>query len=356
MRYIPASCLREGQMLATDLVMDRRRVILRRGVPLSRSIINRIIKLGFQGVYIDDDLSKDLIVANIISDELKDKAKHEVKTLFAAAQKKSDRTVIQMDSIRDVVANIVDEILYNRNVIVNIVDLRTFDDYTFSHCINVALLSTVVGMAMGMMRDDLNELAMGALIHDIGKVFIDKDLINKAEVLTPEEYDELRRHSQYGYDYIASNHNIPDAAKEVVLTHHEKYDGSGYPLKQKGDEISLFSRIVCVADIYDALTSDRPYRNAMLPSDVMEYMMSGYNTMFDPAVVDAFTRRVAAYPIGTLITLSTGQSAIVVENFEDAGSRPKVRLIENGESTDKFIDLAHDADALNITISGIELM
>ncbi|MDL2224949.1 HD-GYP domain-containing protein [Eubacteriales bacterium OttesenSCG-928-M02] len=354
MRFVPANCLKPGQMLGINLTVDRNRVLLRRGVPLTMSLILKIQRLGFQGVYIDDDLSKDLMVVNVINDELKHKAKKELRSLFVTVESDNHRKVsTQIDVLQDVVENIVDEILRNRSMMVNVIDIRAYDEYTFSHSINVAVLSVLLGTVLGLRRSQLNDLAMGALVHDIGKVFIDKRIINKASKLTEEEYEKVMLHSQAGFNYIASNQHISDDAKHVVLSHHEKFDGHGYPGGMKAEEIPLYSRIVCAADVYDALVSDRPYRQALLPSDAIEYVMSGYNTMFDPQVVDAFIKKVAPYPVGTCVKLSTGDSAIVVENFETACLRPRVRLIANGENTNEYVDLAHDFNALNVTIDGI---
>lgn len=206
---------------------------------------------------------------------------------------------------------------------------------------------------LGLSRKALNDLAMGALVHDIGKVFIDKKIINKAAKLTPEEFEEIKKHSTLGFNYICSNSKIPEEARSSVLMHHEQYNGNGYPAGISGEEISLFGRIVCVADVYDALTSDRPYRPAMLPSDAVEYIMSGYNTHFEPKIVDAFTKKVAAYPVGTCVKLSSGDVGIVVKNFESSCLRPKIRLLHENKPTNDFIDLTHDRTSYNITIKGI---
>lgn len=354
MRYIPANCLREGQILASDLVMEGKKVMLRKGVQLNSLMINRICQLGFQGVYIVDDLSKDLEVASVISDTLKHKAKADIQSLFISVQNKTEvKAAHQFDLITKVITDIVDEILYNRKLMVNVVDLRTFDDYTFSHSVNVAVLSVVMGTVLGLNRTRLNELAMGALIHDIGKVFIERKIMHKPGRLNAEEFEEMKKHSQKGYDYLRAHGKIPEQALKVVLLHHEQYNGNGYPFGFSGEQIELFARIVNVADVYDALISDRPYRKAMLPSDAMEYIMGGYGSTFDPKVVKAFTRKVAPYPIGTCVKLSNGITGIVVQNYELSCLRPRIRVIADGKTTDDFLDLTTDSGTLNMTIKEI---
>ncbi len=351
MRYIPSNCLRVGQVLANNLVLDRNRLLLRKGLALTASQILKIRQLGFQGVYIDDDISSDIQIAHVISDELKQRAKQEVRSMFVDAETSRGRKVLSnTDRLRDVISNIVDEILHNRNTMVNIVDIRTYDDYTFSHSINVAVLSCVIGTVLGLSYRALNNLTLGALMHDIGKVFIDKRIINKPGKLTPEELEQAKRHSLLGYNYLCANKSIPEEARLVALMHHEQFCGNGYPSGLSGSQINLFSRIVCIADVYDALVSDRPYRRAMLPSDAVEYIMCGYNTMFDPDIVSAFTKRVAPYPIGTCVRLSTGEVGVVVNNFDTNCLRPRIRLIQDNKPTDEYINLAQDFSKLHVTI------
>ena len=267
-----------------------------------------------------------------------------------AFSKKSEK---QLDTIKDIIMGIVNEVQSNVNVKINIVDLRTYDDYTFSHSINVAVLSVVVGTVIGLNRYELNDLALGALIHDIGKVFCDKNIINKPGKLTPEEYEEVKRHAERGYNYLYSSTNIPESSKLAVLTHHEQYNGFGYPDKRVGEDIPLFGRIISVVDVYDALTSDRSYRKAMLPSQAFEYILSGYNTMFDPQIVEAFIKKVAFYPVGTCVRLSNGLVGIVVENYDSSYLRPLIRVIADKKLTDDYIDLAHDSSTLNVIIEEI---
>lgn len=354
MRYVPVKCLRPGQKLASDLRMYDKSIFIRQNIPLTTRMIRRVQSLGLQGVYIEDDISKDLYVANIISEGLQRKAKKEIRSLFIDAEcKKENRISVHIATMDGVVKDMVDEILHNKNVMVNIIDIRTFDDYTFSHSLNVAVLSVVIGTVLNLDRKQLRELAMGALIHDIGKVFIDKRILDKPGKLTSEEMNEIKKHSRAGYDYIKSNCMIPADAAEAILTHHEQFNGSGYPLGLKKEEIHFFGRIISVADVYDALTSDRTYRSALMPADAVEYIMSGYESMFDPKVVSAFIRKVAPFPVGTRVRLSNGITGIVVENYESYGLRPKIRVIEGEKPTEEVIDLAHDKSTLNLTVQQV---
>jgi len=354
MRYVSTKYLKPGDKLSTDLTVSQNRVLLRKGRELSHTIIKKLELLGFQGVYVDDKLSEGITVSDIISHELKTIARAEMQALFYNGENNRHSSVRkQLPSIKGLVHKIVDEVVHNREIMVNIIDIRAYDDYTYSHSLNVSVLSVVMGTALGLNKKQLYDLAMGSLLHDTGKMFINKDILNKPSRLTPEEFEEIKLHSERGYHYLCEQMEIPEAARLVALQHHEQYSGNGYPAGLENNRIHLYGRICCVADVYDALTSDRPYRKSMLPSDAIEYIMSGYGTLFDPKVVDALTKKIAPYPVGTCVRLSTGQTGIVVKNYQETSLRPRVRLIENGEPTEEFIDLSEDMSALNITINDI---
>ena len=352
MRYIPTKHLKAGQTLASDLVLSENRIMLRRGKALTDKMINRIDILGYQGVYIDDELSSGIQVYDIIKPELKHKTKVELQSLFFSVENNvSSQIPKRIQSVKGQIQNIVDEIMRNNHVMINMIDIRTYDDYTYSHSLNVAILATVIGKVLGLDKRSLYELAMSAVLHDTGKMFIDKKILNKPGKLTPDEFNEIKKHSTLGYNFLSKDLNIVEACKITALHHHEAYNGKGYPSGLSGKDIHLYGRIVCVVDVYDALTSDRPYHQAMLPSDAIEFIMSEYNSKFDPEIVDAMIKKVALYPIGTCVKLSNGVDAIVVKNNESSSLRPVLKVINS--KPDVFIDLANDRAALKLTIDKI---
>ena len=201
----------------------------------------------------------------------------------------------------------------------------------------------------------LIRLGLGAIMHDIGKVFIDKKILNKPGKLTVEEFNVIKKHSELGYEYIRERFSLPAMSSRAVVDHHEKYDGSGYPNGRKKDDISVFGRIIAVSDVYDALSSERYYRPAVNPSESMEYIMSGSGTLFDPKIVELFLRKIAPYPVGTMVRLSNNWIAIVVENYEAVCLRPKVRVVKQDDKnvTPFDISLCEDSKYYNITIEGV---
>jgi HD-GYP domain-containing protein (c-di-GMP phosphodiesterase class II) len=354
MRYVSTKHLKPGDKLGADLVSSHNRVLLRKGRELTRSMINKLEVLGYQGVYVDDKISEGIDVHDVIDPRLKHAARAEMQAFFRnVANNRHHQVQKRIPTIKSIVHSIVDEVVCNRDIMVNIIDIRAYDHYTYSHSLNVAVLSVVVGTVLGLGKKQLYDLTMGALLHDTGKMFIKKEILNKPARLTPEEFEEIKTHSERGYHYLSDQLEIPEEARIVALHHHEQFCGKGYPAGLSGDSIHLYGRICCVADVYDALTSDRPYRKSMLPSDAIEYIMGGYDTLFDPSIVEALTKKIAPYPVGTYVHLSNGQKAIVVKNYQENSLRPRVRIIVDGEPVNEYIDLANDMSALKITIAGI---
>jgi HD-GYP domain-containing protein (c-di-GMP phosphodiesterase class II) len=329
-------------------------LLLKQGQIIKTSYIRKIHQLGYPGVYIFDNLSEDIIIESIIDDELRMSAVKAIKDVYISSQ--FDKKTPDLGLTKEIASELVDKIINNKGIIVNMIDLKVFDDYTYYHSVNVAVLSLIMGVALNYTRSELYKLGLSALLHDIGKVFIDKNIIDKNGKLTTEEFDEIKKHPLFGYNYLKDKFDIPTKSYLGALQHHEKFDGSGYPEHMKGMSISTFGRIIAVADVYDALTSDRPYRLAMLPSEAMEYIMGGTGSLFDPEFVFLFVRKVAAYPLGTCVKLSNGETGIVVENYEDVCMRPRIKII-NDEGEDKvYLDLKNDRNARNVIITDIVRM
>jgi HD-GYP domain len=342
-------------ILARNLYGRDQSLLLGNGQPLKASYIEKIRRLGYSGVFIKDSISDDIVIESMISDQLKISAVTAVKDVFIASCGEGSG-LDAMEKTKEIVEDLINEILYNRNLMVNMIDLKVFDDYTFYHSVNVAVLSILMGVSIFMQHAALYSLGLGALLHDIGKIFISKDILSKDGPLDDEEMGIIRQHPSLGYEYLVNHYDIPAKAYLGALHHQERYDGSGYPLALKGEHISQIGRIIAIADVYDALTSDRPYRKALLPSSAMEYIMGGSGTMFDPHFVSEFTRKVAAYPLGTIVLLSDGSRGIVIRNYEDCCTRPCVRIVSAGDEVgeSEYVDLRDDYATTRLTIVGIE--
>jgi len=227
--------------LANSLYGKNGELLLSINVILNKNYIASIIKLGYSGVYIEDSLSKNIKVNNIISDNLKNKTIAALKNVFITSEEtKSVLNYNKLDETKLLIESIVDEITNNKHVIVNLVDLKIFDDYTYYHSVNVTVLSIIMGVALDLNKRDLYKLGLAALLHDIGKIFIDKLILSKPSMLTEAEFDEIKKHSFFGYDYLKKMYDIPIAVDVAVLDHHEKYNGLGYPKQKSGENICLY--------------------------------------------------------------------------------------------------------------------
>ncbi len=342
-------------IVGDNLFNEQGDLMLSAGTVLTDEYVTSIERMRYNGIFVDDNISKDLAIINVVSDRVRSQTVKGIKNVFVDLGKGGKPTKQTISALRTGVEQIVDEICSNRNLMVNMVDMKVFDDYTYYHSVNVAVLSIVLGVALGMEKEELCNLGYGALLHDIGKVFIDKKILNKEGRLTPAEFDVIKTHSQMGYEHIKKGYGMSQTAYLGILDHHEKYGGGGYPGDLKGESISWYGRIIAVADVYDALTSDRPYRKSLLPAEAMEYVMASTMTLFDPRLVEVFVRKVAPYPVGTCVKLSNGLVGIVIENSESLCMRPKVRIFKENEV---FIDEPYilnlaDHDKLNITVMAV---
>ncbi len=354
MRFVPSNCLREGMLLGKTLYGRNNELVLARGVELTPYIIDGIIRLGYSGIYVDDDISKDIEIISVINENVRLETIKGMRKLFIKAESGADFSELKI-SISSQINSIIDELLKNRNMMVNMIDLKCFDNYTYAHSVNVAILSIIIGISMGLNKDQLFRLGLGAIMHDIGKVFVDRRIINKPGKLTNDEYEVIKTHPTIGYNYVREKFELPSNSYDVIIDHHEKFDGTGYPNSKMGKSISLFGRIAAIADVYDALTSERPYRPALNPSESIEHIMGNSGVSFDAEIVKIFIRKVAPYPVGSTVRLSNGFIGLVMENYESHCLRPKIRVIRDGESsvTPYEINLKDDFKYLNDTIDGI---
>jgi HD-GYP domain-containing protein (c-di-GMP phosphodiesterase class II) len=361
MRFVPVEGLAEGMVVGKNLYDKNHSLLLKKGFAIKGAYIDRIISLGYQGVYVDDELSEDIEVRDVIDDEIRMKMIQTVKdvcihSLSEPNSKNNNLVESKMEQTKMLISNIVDQLIENKDAMVNLIDLKFFDDYTFFHSVNVAVLSIVIGVGIDMDKEELYNLGLGAVLHDIGKIFIDKEVLNKQGKLTAEEYELIKKHSEYGYRYLKETYQIPISSYVGVLHHHEKFDGTGYPSNVCKSDISLIGRIIGIADVYDALTSTRPYRKALLPSEAMEYIMANGGIMFDLDITKIFARKVAPFPIGTYVKLSNGFTGIVADNFEDACMRPKVKMIldpDGNKMMPIYFNLRDQRELRSVTITGI---
>lgn len=220
-------------------------------------------------------------------------------------------------------------------------NLQSTDDCTYTHCVNVSLLCHTIGSWLELNDEELQDLSVAGLLHDIGKTKIDSNLLKKTGKLTDEEFEEIKKHSLYGFRLV-EHQNIPYNIKMAVLMHHERYDGSGYPLHVKNDQINKYAKIVAIADVYDSMTSNRCYRNKLSPFQVIHHLSeTGYN-QFDTKILMTFLKNIASCYVGNWCRLSTGEEAKITFINKNMLSKPMVQIdhviLDLREEKDVFIE------------------
>lgn len=255
--------------------------------------------------------------------------------------------MVEKQTVKNVTRMIVEEVITNHeHTLLNLMDIREHDEYTFTHSINVCILATLIGIRKRLPREELEELAIGALLHDLGKVMIPEAILTKPSRLSLEEFEQIKRHPFYSYNILRMESDIGEISKAVAYEHHERYDGSGYPRRLSVRNMHQLTPIVSLADIYDALTTDRPYRKGFLPHDALRIIISQVERDFPMEVVQTFLKYISIYPLGSLVELNTGEIGLVIKVSKTSLIRPVVRLLLDSKgkmlSQINEIDLEHD--------------
>lgn len=341
MRKVRLEKAQTGMIVARAIYTLDGVVLLAAGARLTREHKEKLQNYGITEIFIDDPYSEGIAVPELIREEVITDVKAQVKQLMTSP---SVKVSVDAKRVAGIVETLISNILENERIVASLCDVRSIDEYTFSHSVNVCVISLVTGIGIGMRNGELHELGIGALLHDIGKVMVDDEILQKPGSLLSFEFDEVKKHTWYGYEILKNSAGISQTACDIALSHHERLDGTGYPRKLKSSEIQVPARIVAIADVYDALTTDRVYRKKMMPHDVLDYMLSLGGKQFDKSLLDAFVRHVAYYPVGTAVILNSGEKGLVSEYNPYFPNRPVVRVVidENGRTLKKYreVDLS----------------
>lgn len=350
MRRVSVDSIPVGVRLARTIFSSDGGVLLEKGVGLRDSYVQLLKKRGISEVYVEDDISQGIQVNDVIRDETRNEAVVLVKKMMTGYNFSLTEDV---EKVKAMVNKIIDELINNKDILYNLTEIKSVDDYTFEHSVNVCILSLITGIGLGMDTERLKELGIGAMLHDIGKLYIPREILKKPSQLTVDEFEEIKKHTVLGFELLKKSDRLTMTSAYIALGHHERYDGSGYPLHLKNESIQIFARIVAIADVYDALTSDRVYRKKLKPSEVYEYITSLGIYHFDPKIVESFVRYVTIYPVGTGVLLNTKERAIVVRENRGMPTRPLVRVVYDEmmqrKAMQKEIDLSEQSNIFIIS-------
>lgn len=371
MRIIPVNCIKQETTLAKTIYNASGNILLRKGTKLTESLLGKVKQAGITTIYIDDGYS-DIEIEDVIKPELRHAAVKTIKETFKSIEqdlakkmngdnglhkrlkaKVMDKYVSNLKNVADA---IIEDILKSHNLLINVIDIKHLGEYTYEHSLNVAVLSLITGIELRMNKHDLLTLFTGAILHDLGKVFVSDDILHAGDEMTEDEYDTYQTHALQGYDYVKENKGFSATSKIVILQHHEHWDGTGFPNGTRGDAIHKNARIVAVCNTYDKMVSDSEGSPAVPANEAIEYIMGNAGTKFDFDIANVFVRKINPYPIGTLVDLSSGKTAVVIGTNPDFPLRPHIQILEmnNGQVDKKeIIDLLEQTD---VTIKRIRFV
>jgi HD-GYP domain-containing protein (c-di-GMP phosphodiesterase class II) len=361
MRLISSSQIRDGVELARDVVVGPPGTapLLRTGARLSERYRSALAKAGVGSVWIEDDLSDGIDVVEPLRPETRERVHRATGEALAAARSAlrdgSGMSRAVMDSLADVAEGMVADLLACPDAAVALDDLSSFDSYTHRHSVQVTVLGLLIARRIwesagwtdfrGRVRRDriedrLRKLGLGLLVHDVGKLSVPPEVLNKPGRLTDEEMEVMRRHPADGVELLRPA-DISPLAVSIVRDHHERLDGTGYPAGLESAQIGEFPRIAAVADVYDAVTSERVYKAAAPPHVGVRVIADGAGTQFCPTVVAHFRAVVFPYPVGHEVVLPDGRTGVVAGVDPAEPERPRVRITGEGGAVDEIaIDLS----------------
>lgn len=328
MRQLSLSALEPGMVLAETVFSVGGAVLLTEGTVLTRELIGRLRDKNVFFVNVNDENTVALDPDDVLINRVHARAL-QVLGHFLPADILGER-LGEAGERYWIVLEALEQVIKAPQVPGLYLDLRTVDDETLDHSITVCVLSMIMGSVLKMETERLLQMGTGAIIHDIGKKAIPQEIINRREDLTPGEKQLYQAHCKKGYQILREK-GFDVAVARVALYHHERWDGSGYN-KLAGEQIDLASRIVAVADTYDDLTRGLTYRQKYLPHEALEFLYGAGNIYFDARAVKAFTGNICAYPLGSIVKLSTGETGIVVNVQKTMAPRPIVKIFYDREN------------------------
>lgn len=278
------------------------------------------------------------------------KAKKAVVSMFREVRMGN---AISAEAAGELVEEISSSVLRNPNALISLARLKTADDYTYMHSVAVCALMVSLARQLGLDENEVREAGMAGLLHDLGKALMPMEVLNKPGKLTDDEFRIIKSHPVEGHRLLVEGKTCSDIVLDVCLHHHEKIDGSGYPDRLGGDSISLFAKMGAVCDVYDAITSNRPYKAGWCPAESIRKMAEWSKGHFDERVFQAFIKSIGIYPVGSLVMLSSSRLAVVVEQSEKSLLAPRVKVFFSTRSqthiVPELIDLSRPSATEKIT-------
>ncbi|RSK27159.1 HD-GYP domain-containing protein [Bacillus sp. HMF5848] len=361
MRLVSINSELVGKTVSKPIYDSKGLLLLNAGTVLSSLLVEKLQATGITFLYVDSSDALPSYPSFSIPEEEKykilDKMRLSMEKIVDGNHDISSITHLEIiEELTYVFSRILDILNNNDNVADLFLTLQYHNHEVFLHSLNVTFYSIAIGKAMQFDNEELYEIGLGAMLHDIGKLILPATLLEKTGKLTEEEFNEIKRHPVIAYEILSKMKDLPESVVLCAYQHHEKLDGTGYPNKISADKIHLYAQVLAVADIYDALTSHRSYRDAMLPSEALEVLMASAMNQINPFIVNIFKSSIAIYPIGLTVQTSSGITGIVHKILPGIPHRPIIKVIKDDKGDDIVPYILDLTKQLNITITGCDTL
>lgn len=320
--------LKGNEVLAKNIINEIGKTLIKAGKRINLDLISQLKRHGVFMVYVEDERLSDISDEQDLT-ELKKTTLEIMPNLFNElfeGDKSISRKSVGM------IEELIDDIISQKNVNVNLYEVKTYDNYTYIHCVDTSIMAVYLGTCLKLSQLEIKELGLAAILHDIGKIKVPNKIINKTGPLNTAEFGEIKKHTIYGKEILERSGIFPSRVMDGVLQHHERVDGTGYPYGLERDEISDYAKIIAVSDVFTAISANRSYRKRFDPREAYEFILGGIGSKFDPIVVDKFRKNFAIYPLGCCVRLSNGIEGYVVKQNKNFPDRPVVRVVYDNVS------------------------
>lgn len=343
----------QGAIIAQDIHANDGRMLISRGAHYRGSFLGRLQNAGILEIFIEEDdptarekpnqedplqaLQQEVLIDDVIYEKTRKQAEQQIMKIMVRL---GSMRHTHMNKLFHVVESIMEQLLSQPDLVLSLSKLRSIDDYTYEHSVNVCVISILIGIDLFMEKEVLRELGVGAILHDIGKVGVSERIIKKPGKLYPVEFDEIKRHTELGYQ-ILKGAGFSENVARIALYHHERIDGSGYPHHLEAHDIPLFARVVAIADFYDAISNNRIYRKAMTPDNAYREVIKTSTNHLDEVLVEKFLRHIHMYPVGRGVVLNSMEKGVVIRQNHLMPESPVVRVFERvqGRLVPRYQDL-----------------
>ena len=341
MQRVSVGFLEAGMVAARNVHSAEGRLLVTKETVLSEAMVANIQKTSLGSIYVRNPLFQDIEAEEVVTEDNRRKAVMALKSAVTAYQKTK---VLDIQPLKKVLRELVVEIIRNRDSMIHQLDMRTYQDYIYAHSVNTCVLSVLIAVNLDYPEGKLTDLALGTMLHDVGMMMLPDALLMKMGNLTPEESKQVQQHPEDGFNILRTVREIPITVAHIAYQHHERVDGKGYPRNLTADKILEFAKVAAVADTFDALVSDRPYRKGMVPHEAYEVMMALADSYVDRDILHLFLTHVAIYPVGSVVQLDNGQHGVVTKVLPRLQTRPQVRLL-----TDQQGNLLSEQTEIDLT-------